>query len=151
MAENLRKVTIKSGNYEEEMELTQAQYDAYMRPWWQQKKREQRNRDVMEDRGYSQESYDDWKDKYNDESTSMITSESVEELVEKKMELELLGKALDSLMPDEREMAMLVLTGKVSLAEYARHHEAKRTTMSDKKSKVLHKLQNYFRSRGYEI
>lgn len=151
MAEKLRKVTIKSGKYEEEMELTQVQYGNYMRPWWQQKKREQRNRDVMEERGYSQESYDDWKDKYNDESTSMITSESVEELVEKNMELELLSKALESLMPEERNMAMSVLTGEVSLAEYARQHEAKRTTMSDKKSKVLHKLQNYFRSRGYEI
>lgn len=149
MAEELRKVTIKSGNYEEEMELTQEKYDAYMRPWWAQQQRAKRNRDAMKKNGYSQESYEDWKDKYNDDISSMSTVTSLEEIVEKKMELELLSKALDTLIPDEREIAMTVLTGDMSLAEYARQNGAKRTTMSDKKTKVLRKLRDYFHNSGF--
>lgn len=150
MADKLRTVIIKSGKYEEEIQLTQAQYDEYMRPWWQQKKREQRNRDVMGERGYSVESYDVWKDKYNNESSSRQLIESVDELVEKKIEMEILAKALNTLLPDEHEMAMTVLTGEVPLAEYARRHNVKRTTMSDKKKKLINKLRDFFISNGFE-
>lgn len=149
MAEKLRKVTIRSGNYEEEMKLTQEKYDEYMRPWWAKQQRAKRNRDAMKKNGYSQESYEDWKDKYNDDNSSISTVTSLEEIVEKKLELELLSKALDTLLPDERKMAMTVLTGDMSLAEYARQNGAKRTTMSDKKTKVLRKLRDYFHNSGF--
>ena len=151
MAEKLRKVTIKSGNHEEIMDLKQEQYEAYMRPWWAQQQRDKRNRDAIEKKGYSLESYEEWKDGLNDGSSSVPTAASVEELVEKKIELEILCKALDTLLPDEREIAMIVLTGDIPLAEYARQHDVKRTTMSDKKTKVLHRLQEFFRCNGFEI
>ena len=52
-----RKITIKSGNEELTLEVTEEEYQRYYRPWWQQKKREQRNREAMEQNGYMEESY----------------------------------------------------------------------------------------------
>lgn len=146
-----RIVKITSGNLEAEMEVTQEQYSNYMRPWWASQQRAKRNRDAMSEKGYSKESYEDWKEGLANGKSPMPTAASVEELVEKQMELELLEKALASLLPDERDMALAVLTGDVPLAEYARQYDAKRTTMSDKNSKVLHKLQEFFRRSGFEI
>ena len=39
-----RIITIRSGNEEVRMEVTEEEYQRYFRPWWRQKKREQRNR-----------------------------------------------------------------------------------------------------------
>ena len=47
-----RIVTIRSGNEEVRMEVTEEEYQRYFRPWWRQKKREQRNREAMEEKGY---------------------------------------------------------------------------------------------------
>jgi len=143
-----RIIKIKSGSNEVEMEVTQEQYAAYMRPWWASQQRAKRNRDAMEEKGFIQESYDDWKDKLIDDTAA---SDSVEELVEKKMMLELLNEALDSLMPDEKEMAVTVLTEEMSLSEYARRCDSSRTTLSDKKRKVLRKLRCFFADRGYNV
>lgn len=38
-----RKITIKSGREEIQMEVTEEAYQKFYRPWWQQKKKEQRN------------------------------------------------------------------------------------------------------------
>lgn len=47
-----RVITIRSGRNEVRMEVTEKEYQNYYRPWWQQKKREQRNREAMEEQGY---------------------------------------------------------------------------------------------------
>lgn len=52
-----RIITIRSGNKEVRMEATEGEYRRYFRPWWRQKKREQRNREAMEEKGYTEESY----------------------------------------------------------------------------------------------
>lgn len=52
-----RKITVKSGNEEFTLEVTEEEYRNYYRPWWQQKKHEQRNREVMEQNSYTEESY----------------------------------------------------------------------------------------------
>lgn len=44
------------------MEVTEEEYQRYFRPWWRQKKREQRNREAMEEKGYTEESYEAWRD-----------------------------------------------------------------------------------------
>lgn len=40
-----RIISIKSGKEEIQLEVTEEEYQNYYRPWWRQKKREQRNRD----------------------------------------------------------------------------------------------------------
>lgn len=45
-----RKITIKSGGEEFQMEVTVEEYRIYYRPWWQ--KKEQRNREAMEENEY---------------------------------------------------------------------------------------------------
>lgn len=56
-----RIITIRSGNEEVRMEVTEEEYQWYFRPWWRQKKREQRNREAMEEKGYTEESYEEWR------------------------------------------------------------------------------------------
>lgn len=57
-----RLITVRSGKEEIQMEVTEEQYQRYYRPWWQQKKREQRNREAMEEHGFREESYEEWKE-----------------------------------------------------------------------------------------
>ena len=45
-----RKITIKSGGEEFQMEVTVEECRIYYRPWWQ--KKEQRNREAMEENEY---------------------------------------------------------------------------------------------------
>ncbi len=59
---SFRKITVKSGNEEFTLEVTEEEYRNYFRPWWQQKKHEQRNREAMEQNGYTEESYEEWKE-----------------------------------------------------------------------------------------
>ena len=44
---SFRKITVKSGDEEFTLEVTEEEYLKYYRPWWQQKKHEQRNREAM--------------------------------------------------------------------------------------------------------
>ena len=55
-------IRIKSGNEEFTMSVTEEEYLKYYRPWWQMKKKEQRNREAMERNGYTEESYEEWKE-----------------------------------------------------------------------------------------
>ena len=74
-------IRIKSGNEEFTMNVTEEEYQKYYRPWWRMKKKEQRNREVMERNGYTEESYEGWKDpKY---SVSAIIPKSDTETIEK--------------------------------------------------------------------
>ena len=50
---SVRKITFKSGNEEFTLDVTEEEYRNYFRPWWQQKKHEQRNREAMEQNGYT--------------------------------------------------------------------------------------------------
>ncbi len=40
---SFRKITIKSGNEEFTLDVMEEEYQRYYRPWWQQKKHEQRH------------------------------------------------------------------------------------------------------------
>ena len=45
---SFRKITVKSGDEEFTLEVTEEEYLKYYRPWWQMKKKEQRNREAMD-------------------------------------------------------------------------------------------------------
>ena len=141
-------IRIKSGNEEFTMNVTEEEYLKYYRPWWQMKKKEQRNREAMEQNGYTEESYEEWKE--NDMRTELF-SESMEELAEKRMLLGVLQDAMDSLLPEERELAMKVFGEEMPLADYADMKKQNPRTLSDHKRKVLSKLRKFFSEHGFEI
>ena len=143
-----RKITIKSGNEEFTMNVTEGEYRNYFRPWWGQRKREQRNREAMEQNGYTEESYEEWKE--NDMRTELF-AESMEELAEKRMLLNVLRDAMDSLMPEERELAMKVFGEEMSVYEYARVTGGNRRTLDFRKNKVMEKLRRFFREHGFDV
>lgn len=130
------------------MEVTEDEYQRFYRPWWQQKKKEQRNREAMEAQGYRTESYEEWKE--NDMRTELF-SESLEDMVEKNTMLEVLKEALDSLMPEERELAEKVFGEEMQVSEYARLKRESRTTVSSRKQRLLDKLRKYFAEQGFHV
>lgn len=147
-----RIITIKSGKEEIQMEITEEEYRNYYRPWWQQKKREQRNREVMEEMGYSEESYEAWRDGMADDmGVPDYEVADMDEIVEKKVLLGVLEEALDSLMPEERDLALWVWGEEMSLAEFSGMKGKNARTMSDNKRKVLEKLRSFFEGKGYEV
>ena len=132
-------IRIKSGNEETTMNVTEEEYRNYYRPWWQMKKKEQRNQEAMEQNGYTEESYEEWKE--NDMRTELF-AESMEELAEKRMLLGVLQDAMDSLLPEERELAMKVFGEEMQVSEFAKSKNESRTTVSSRKQRVLEKLLN---------
>ena len=64
----------------------------------------------------TEESYEEWKE--NDMRTEFF-AESMEELAEKRMLLGVLQDTMDSLLPEERELAMKVFGEEMSVCEYA--------------------------------
>lgn len=143
-----RIITIRSGNEEVRMEVTEEEYQRYFRPWWRQKKRDQRNREAMEEKGYTEESYEEWKE--NDMRDELF-AEDTEELAEKRMLLGVLKDALDDLLPEEREIAEKVFGEEMSVYEYARVSGKNRRTLDFRKNKVLEKLRRFFRERGIDV
>ncbi|WP_305734504.1 sigma factor-like helix-turn-helix DNA-binding protein [uncultured Phocaeicola sp.] len=141
-------IRIKSGNEETTMNVTEEEYLKYYRPWWQMKKKEQRNREAMEQNGYTEESYEEWKE--NDMRTELF-AESMEELVEKRMLLGVLQDAMDSLLPEERELAMKVFGEEMQVSEFAKSKNESRTTVSSRKQRVLEKLRLFFEDRGFDV
>ena len=141
-------IRIKSGNEEFTMNVTEEEYRNYFRPWWQMKKREQRNREAMEQNGYTEESYEEWKE--NDMRTELF-AESMEELAEKRMLLGVLQDAMDSLLTEERELAMKVFGEEMSVYEYARVTDGNRRTLDFRKNKVMEKLRHFFREHGFDV
>ena len=75
----------------------------------------------------------------------------VDELVEKKLLLGVLADAMDSLLPEERELAMKVFGEEMQVSEFAKIHGQPRTTVSSKKTVVLGKLRTFFRERGLDV
>ncbi len=147
-----RKITVKSGNEEFTLEVTEEEYRRYYRPWWQQKKREQRNREAMEQNGYTEESYEAWRDNAAEEvGIPDIELPGMDELVEKKLLLGVLADAMDSLLPEERELVMKVFGEEMSVYEYARVTGDNRRTLDFRKNKVMEKLRHFFRERGVDV
>ena len=145
---SFRKITVKSGDEEITMNVTEEEYRNYFRPWWQQKKHDQRNREAMEQNGYTEESYEEWKE--NDMRTELF-AESMEELAEKRMLLGVLQDAMDSLLPEERELAMKVFGEEMQVSEFAKSKNESRTTVSSRKQRVLEKLRLFFEDRGFDV
>ncbi len=147
-----RKITVKSGNEEFTLNVTEEEYQRYYRPWWSQRKREQRNREAMEQNGYTEESYEAWKDNASEEvGIPDMELPGVDELVEKKLLLGVLADAMDSLLPEERELAMKVFGEQIPVSEFAKMHEQPRTTVSSKKTVVLGKLRAFIREKGLDV
>ena len=145
---SFRKITFKSGNEEFTLEVTEEEYRNYYRPWWQQKKHEQRNREAMEQNGYTEESYEEWKE--NDMRTELF-AESMEELAEKRMLLDVLRDAMDSHLPEERELAMKVFGEQIPVTELSQQIGGSRRTLAFRKDKVLEKLRHFFREHGFDV
>ena len=141
-------IRIKSGNEETTMNVTEEEYLKYYRPWWQMKKKEQRNREAMEQNGYTEESYEEWKE--NDMRTELF-AESMEELAEKRMLLGVLQDAMDSLLPEERELAMKVFGEEMQVSEFAKSKNESRTTVSSRKQRVMEKLRLFFEDRAFDV
>lgn len=140
-----RVITIRSGRNEVRMEVTEKEYQNYYRPWWQQKKREQRNREAMEEQGYTEESYEAWREHSADDmGIRDMDAESIETLLEKKMLLGILEEALESLLPDERKLAEKVFGEQVPVSEFAKENGVPRTTVSSRKMTILEKLRAFF-------
>ena len=149
---SFRKITVKSGNEEFTLEVTEEEYRNYFRPWWQQKKHEQRNRQAMEQNGYTEESCEAWRDNASEEvGIPDMELPGVDELVEKKLLLGVLADAMDSLLPEERELAMKVFGEEMSVYEYARVTGGNRRTLDFRKNKVMEKLRHFFREHGFEV
>lgn len=147
-----RKIKIQSGKEVVWMEVTEEEYQKYYRPWWKQKKAEQRNREAMAEKGFSEESYEAW---YEDAAGGMGVPDSMalglEELLEKKILLEMLEEAMETLVPAERELAVIVIGEQVPVSEFAKEHQEHRTTVSSRKKAVLEKLRVFFRGEGFDV
>ena len=149
---SFRKITVKSGDEEFTLEVTEEEYQNYYRPWWQQKKHEQRNREAMEQNGYTEESYEAWRDNASEGvGIPDMELQGVDELVEKKLLLGVLADAMDSLLPEERELAMKVFGEEMSICEYAKTKGENRRTLAFRKDKVLEKLRYFFREHGIDV
>lgn len=147
-----RKITVKSGNEEFTLNVTEEEYQRYYRPWWSQRKREQRNREAMEQNGYTEESYETWRDNASEEvGISDMELPGVDELVEKKLLLSVLADAMDSLLPEERELAMKVFGEQIPVTELSQQMRENRRTLAFRKDKVLEKLRCFFREHGIDV
>ena len=102
----------------------------------------------MEKKGFRTESYEEWKE--NDMRTELF-SESLEEMMEKKVLLEVLQEALDSLLPEQKELAEKVLGEGMQVSEFARIKGMSRTTVSSRKQSLLNKLRKFFKQQGYDV
>ena len=113
----------------------------------------------MEECGYKEESYEEWKE--NDMRTELF-AESTEELMEKKILLDILQEALDSLRPEEMELAVKVFGEEMELAvkvfgeempliDFANMKKRNPRTLSDHKRRILSKLRHFFIERGFDI
>ena len=106
----------------------------------------------MEQNGYTEESYEAWRDNAS-EGAGIPDMElpGVDELVEKKLLLGVLADAMDSLLPEERELAMKVFGEEMSVYEYARVTGGNRRTLDFRKNKVMEKLRYFFREHGFDV
>lgn len=147
-----RIITFRSGNEEISLEVTEEEYLKFYRPWWQQKKREQRNREAMAENGYTEESYEAWRDKAAEKiGIPDMELPDMDELLEKKMLLGILEEAMDSLVSEERELALKVFGEQMPVTEFARQKGGSRRTLAFRKERVLEKLRRFFSERGIDV
>ena len=74
------------------------------------------------------------------------------ELHEARAELlEILGEALDALLPEERELAVRVVGEEMPVAEFARMKKENRRTLASRRDRVLEKLRLFFEDRGFDV
>ena len=100
-----RTVKVTSGKYEAELELTQEQYEDYMRPWWRQKQKAKRNREAIEEKGYTFTSYEEWS---CGSGANLSGYGSFEEEVIHKEKLEFLRKVLSTFTEEEKQIALFL-------------------------------------------
>ena len=106
----------------------------------------------MEEKGYTEESYEAWRDDAAEDMGVADTGQpDMDELLEKETLLGVLEEALDSLMPEERELALKVLGEQVPVSEFAKERGEPRTTVSSRKVSVLGKLREFFRGKGLDV
>lgn len=106
----------------------------------------------MEENGYTEESYEGWRDNLSENmGVPDFKAVDMDELLEKKMLLGVLEEALDSLVPEERELAAMVFGEEMNVCEFARLKGGNRRTLAFQKDKVLEKLRKFFKDRGFEI
>lgn len=75
----------------------------------------------MEEKGYTEESYEAWRDAAAEDMGVADTGQpDMDELLEKELLLGVLEEALDSLMPEERELALKVFGEQVPVSEFAK-------------------------------
>lgn len=107
---------------------------------------------MMEEMGYSEESYEAWRDGMADDmGVPDYEVADMDEIVEKKVLLGVLEEALDSLMPEERELVSEVIGQDRTVCEFARMKGENRRTLAFRKEKALEKLRVFFRERGFDI
>ncbi len=100
----------------------------------------------MEEQGYTEESYEEWKE--NDMRAELF-AESLEELMEKKVLLDVLHEALESLMPEEKELAVKVLGEEMRVSDFAKMKKEHRTTVSSRKQRVLEKIRAFLSRKDF--
>ncbi|MDO5338243.1 MAG: hypothetical protein Q4E89_12545 [Eubacteriales bacterium] len=94
----------------------------------------------MEKCGYKEESYEEWKE--NDMRAELF-AESMEELMEKKILLDILQEALDSLRPEEKELAVKVFGEEMPLIDFVNVKKRNPRTFSDHKRRISSKLRHF--------
>lgn len=145
-------ITIKSGEQELQMEVTEEEYQKYYRLWWQQKKREQRNREAMEEQGYKEESYEAWREHSTDDmGIRDIDAESIEALLEKKMLLGILEEALNHSCRMNGNWRRRCSESRFPVSKFAKERGVPQTTVSSRKMTILEKLRSFFREKGIEV
>lgn len=71
--------------------------------------------------------------------------------MEKIILLDILQEALDSLMPEEKELAVKVFGEEMSLIDFANMKKRNPRTLSDHKRRILSKLRHFFMERDFDI
>ena len=102
----------------------------------------------MEEQGYKEESYEEWTE--NDMRAELF-AECMEELMDRKILLDILHEALDSLRPEEKELAVKVFGEEMPLIDFANMKKRNPRTLSDHKRRILSKLRHFFMERGFDI
>ena len=106
----------------------------------------------MEQNGYTEESYEGWKDGLTEgQEDEGPQVEGADAVIEKRELLEILGEALDALLPEERELAVRVIGEEMPVAEFARMKKENRRTLVSRRDRVLEKLRLFFEDRGFDV
>lgn len=105
----------------------------------------------MAQNGYSVESYEAWRNGLaNEMGVPDMEMQDMNEIIEKKVLLEMLEEALDSLVLEERELATKIFGEGISVCEFARIKGENRRTLASRKERVLKKLRDFFEEKGVD-